>query len=150
MPPIQPMLAKLLDPMEHAISAAISVWNRFTITRYLAASIAALAFDLAIFSALVALNIAAAPASALGYCAGIVVHWLISANFVFTGKAKDGGALHWQQILFAGSALLGLAITVTTVALLTQAGIDPASAKAAATVMSFITVYATRKWGIFR
>ncbi len=147
---LQPALAKPLNSMDQAISAALSIWHRFTITRYLVASIAALGFDLAIFTALVAAGMAAAPASALGYCAGIVIHWIVSANFVFTGKAKGGSALHWQRVLFAGSALLGLAITVATVALLTGAGIHPVAAKAVAAVISFVAVYAARKWGVFR
>ncbi len=136
--------------MEHAITSALDIWNRFTITRYLAASIAALAFDLAVFSTLLALGIGAALASALGYCAGIVIHWLVSSNFVFTGKTRKGTALQWQRILFAGSALLGLAITVITVAILSGGGAHPITAKASAIFVSFISVYAVRKWGVFK
>jgi putative flippase GtrA len=136
--------------MERAISSALDIWQRFTITRYLAASIVALAFDVAIFSSLVALHLQAAWASAIGYSAGIVIHWFVSANFVFTGKTREGSALQWQRVLFAGSALLGLAITVGTVAVLTSFGIHAIPAKGAAVAISFVAVYAARKWGVFK
>ena len=136
--------------MDRAISSAMDIWNRFTLTRYLAASIVALAFDVAIFSTLLAIGIGAAIASALGYCAGIVIHWLVSSNFVFTGKTRTGPALQWQRILFAGSAFLGLAITVATVAIFSGWGLHPVAAKAIAIIISFIAVYAARKWGVFR
>ena len=136
--------------MDRALSSALALWHRFTVTRYLAASILALAFDMAIFSTMVALGIAASYASAIGYCAGIVIHWFISANFVFTGKAREGGALQLQRLMFAGSALLGLAITVATVSLLTSWGMHAVAAKGVAVALSFIAVYAARKWGVFR
>ncbi|NJM50034.1 MAG: GtrA family protein [Sphingomonadales bacterium] len=136
--------------MERTLSSALDLWHRFTITRYLVASIIALAFDVAIFSSAVALHMQAAYASAIGYCAGIIVHWMVSANFVFTGKTREGGALHWQRILFAGSALLGLGITVATVFLLTEIGVHAVAAKGAAVAISFVAVYAARKWGVFR
>jgi putative flippase GtrA len=69
---------------------------------------------------------------------------------VFTGKTRDGAALHIQRALFAGSALVGLAITVATVEILGRAGFHPVPSKAAAVGISFITVYALRKWGVFR
>ena len=136
--------------MDRAISSAMDIWNRFTLTRYLAASIVALAFDVAVFSTLLAIGIGAAIASALGYCAGIVIHWLVSSNFVFTGKTRQGAALQWQRVMFAGSAILGLAITVATVAIFSGWGLHPVAAKAIAIIISFIAVYAARKWGVFR
>jgi putative flippase GtrA len=135
--------------MERAISSALDLWQRFTFTRYLAASIVSLAFDMAIFSSLLALRFEASLASAIGYCAGIVIHWIVSAQFVFTGKARAGNALHVQRMLFAGSALLGLAITVVTVSLLSNAGVQVLVAKGVAVVLSFVIVYAARKWGVF-
>ena len=136
--------------MDRAISAAWHIWTRFTLTRYLAASIIALAFDVAVFSTLLALGMGAAAASAIGYAAGIIIHWLVSSNFVFTGKAREGAALQWQRILFAGSALVGLAITVGTVAILSGTGAHPIAAKAIAIIISFVAVYAARKWGVFK
>lgn len=136
--------------MDRAITSALLFWHRFTITRYLAASIIALAFDVAIFASLVALAIDPTVASAAGYCAGIIVHWLVSANLVFVGKARKGTALQVQRALFAGSALVGLAITIATVELLGWAGSHPIWAKAVAVGISFTAVYALRKWGVFK
>lgn len=135
--------------MDRAIASALVLWHRFTITRYLAASIIALAFDVALFASLVALAIDPTIASAAGYCAGIVVHWMVSANIVFTGKTRNGTALHIQRALFAGSALVGLGITVATVELLGRVGLHPIPAKAMAVGVSFTAVYAMRKWGVF-
>lgn len=136
--------------MDRAFASALVLWQRFTITRYLAASIIALAFDLACFASLVALSVDPAIASAAGYCAGIIIHWLVSTNIVFTGKTRDGAALNVQRALFVGSAFVGLAITVATVELLGRAGVHPIPSKGAAIGISFVAVYAMRKWGIFR
>lgn len=136
--------------MDRAVASALVLWHRFTITRYLAASIIALAFDVALFASLVALAMDPTIASAAGYCAGIVIHWLVSANIVFVGKTRDGAALHVQRALFAGSALVGLGITVVTVELLDSAGGHPIAAKAVAVAVSFCAVYAMRKWGVFK
>lgn len=136
--------------MDRAIASALVLWHRFTITRYLAASIIALAFDVALFSSLVAMAVDPTLASAAGYCAGIVIHWLVSANIVFTGKTRDGAALHIQRALFAGSALVGLGITVVTVEILGRVGVHPIPSKGVAIAISFVAVYAMRKWGVFR
>ena len=136
--------------MDRAITSALNIWHRFTLTRYLAASVAALGFDVTVFSLLVFTGLAAVWASAVGYTSGIVVHWFVSSNFVFTGKTREGSGLQLQRLLFAGSALLGLAITVVTISLLSNAGISPLPAKGAAVIISFVAVYAARKWGVFR
>jgi uncharacterized membrane protein len=67
--------------MERTVSSMLELWHRFTFTRYLAASVVSLAFDLAIFSSLVALHFAASLSSAIGYCAGIVIHWMVRMLF---------------------------------------------------------------------
>ena len=136
--------------MDRTIASALNIWHRFTITRYLVASVIALAFDVALFASMVTLGVDPTMASALGYCAGIIVHWMVSANIVFTGKTRDGAALHVQRALFAGSALVGLAITVFTVELLGRAGLHAIAAKGVAVGVSFGAVYAMRKWGVFR
>jgi hypothetical protein len=53
--------------------------DRLVPGRYLAASVVALGFDMASFLALLAVGILAAPAAALSYSLGILVHWFISA-----------------------------------------------------------------------
>ena len=78
--------------MSYIFNSALQIWHRFTITRYLVASVVALAVDVAVFSVLRTMGMYAGIAGAIGYCAGIVVHWLISANFVFLGRAASGKA----------------------------------------------------------
>ncbi|MEZ5710192.1 MAG: GtrA family protein [Blastomonas sp.] len=136
-------------PLDALARPALRIGN-MVLARYLAASVVALGLDFCIFMALVRLGTAPASASALGYCAGIVVHWAISSRFVFTGKRRQGSALHAQRILFLASALIGLALTVGTVGLLTALGVIAIAAKAAAAIISFVSVYALRKYGVFR
>jgi putative flippase GtrA len=124
--------------------------NRFSITRYLLASIVSLAFDVALFMVMVALLFDPGWSSAAGYSAGILVHWLISSSFVFPGKARDGAALQLQRLGFVGTAVLGLGITVSMVSWLTDIGFLPVIAKGAAIFVSFFAVYLTRKYGVFR
>ena len=118
----------------------LAILNRFAITRYLLASIVSLAFDVALFMVLVAFLVDPGWASAAGYSAGILVHWVISSSFVFPGKARNGAALLLQRIGFIGTAVLGLV----------DAGVVPVLAKAAAVAVSFFAVYMTRKYGVFR
>ena len=133
-----------------ALPGPLALLNRFSITRYLVASIVALAFDFALMMALIAMSFVPAFASAVGYSAGIVVHWLISSSFVFPGKTRKGAALQMQRAGFLASALLGLIITVGIVSVMTGAGFMPELAKAVAIIVSFFTVYLIRKYGVFK
>jgi putative flippase GtrA len=133
-----------------ALPGPLAVLNRFSITRYLLASIVSLAFDVALFMVLVAFMFDPGISSAVGYSAGIVVHWLISSSFVFPGKTRDGTALQLQRLGFIGTAILGLGITVSTVSWLTDMGALPVVAKGVAVFISFFAVYLTRKYGVFR
>jgi len=132
------------------LPAPLAILNRFSLTRYLLASVISLAFDVALFMVLVAFLVDPGWASAAGYSAGIVVHWLISSSFVFPGKARGGAALQLQRLGFIATAVLGLGITVSIVSGLTSAGVLPVMAKAAAVGVSFFAVYLTRKYGVFR
>ena len=136
--------------MERSINSALDIWHRFTLSRYLLASVVALGCDVAVYFALVGMSLDTTFASALGYSIGIIVHWLISSQIVFVGKLREGTALHLQRALFAGSALLGLGLTVGIVAMFTSMGSDALTAKIAAIIVSFIAVYVTRKWGVFK
>ncbi len=132
------------------LPAPLALLNRFSITRYLLASVVSLAFDVALFMVLVAFLFDPGWASAAGYSAGIVVHWLISSSFVFPGKARNGAALQLQRIGFLGTAVLGLGITVAIVSWVTELGFLPVVAKGSAVIVSFFVVYLTRKFGVFR
>lgn len=118
--------------------------------RYLAASVVALGFDMGSFLVLLAAGFAAAPASALSYSLGIVVHWFISSRAVFTaGVAERGPARTRQKALFVASALIGLALTAGIVGLGSALGLDPRLAKIAAVGVSFAATWLLRARIVF-
>lgn len=119
--------------------------------RYLLASIGALACDMGVFLALLAANAAPVPAAALGYCCGIVVHWLFSSRAVFAdGVAETGRARARQKSLFVASALAGLGLTTAIVAMGAHLGLAPELAKGFAIAASFVATYALRVGLVFR
>lgn len=124
--------------------------DRLVPGRYLAASAVALGFDMGSFLMFLALGIAAAPASALSYSLGIVVHWFISSRAVFvSGVAERGPARTRQKALFVASALIGLALTASIVGFGAAVGIDPRLAKVAAVGVSFVATWLLRARIVF-
>lgn len=119
---------------------------------YLLASGLALGSDAGLFLLLLDAGLPPMAASAVGYCAGIFVHWLVSSRLVFAdGAAERGtGERHRQKLLFVGSALIGLAITTAIVGTGTALGLDPRLAKLAAIIVSFQTTYLLRRHIVFR
>lgn len=130
-----------------------AVWRMVDrrITRYLLASVGALAVDVGIFLALLSLGVSAPGASAVGYTLGIAAHWLLSSRAVFAGNvAERGPARHRQKALFVGSALVGLALTTAIVWAGDAAGLDPRLAKLAAIAVSFAATWLLRSRVVFR
>ncbi|MBH1943013.1 GtrA family protein [Erythrobacter sp. YJ-T3-07] len=122
-----------------------------TILRYLLASVGALAVDMGSFLGLMALGLAATPASAAGYTLGILAHWLLSSRAVFTGRvARSGTARTRQKVLFVVSALAGLALTTGIVAAAQALSIDPRAGKLVAIVLSFALTWWLRNVVVFR
>ena len=121
------------------------------LVRYLLASVGALAVDMGCFLALLSAGMWPASASAIGYCAGIVAHWLLSSRTVFADTVAERGlARTRQKAMFVVSALLGLALTSGIVWAADAAGIDPRAAKLVAIVASFATTWLLRSKIIFR
>lgn len=119
-------------------------------SRYLAASVVALGFDVGSFLVLLAVGLAAAPASALSYSLGILVHWFISSRAVFVaGVAERGPARTRQKALFVASALVGLALTAGIVGLGSALGLDPRLAKIVAVGVSFSATWLLRARIVF-
>ncbi len=113
--------------------------------RYLIASVGALAVDVGCFLALLALGTWPATASAIGYCAGIVAHWLLSSRAVFADSvAARGMARMRQKTMFVLSALLGLGLTAGIVWAGDAAGLDPRGAKLVAIALSFAATWVLR------
>lgn len=133
---------------------AATIFARLTdmrFVRYVLASVGALAVDVGSFLALMALGMAAAPASAVGYSLGIVAHWLMSSRAVFQDRVASGGTARTQQkALFVISALVGLALTTAIVAAGVAGGLDPRIAKGAAIVVSFLATWLIRSKIVFR
>lgn len=119
---------------------------------YLLASALALGSDAGLFLLLLDAGLAPVPASATGYCAGILVHWLISSRLVFAdgAAARGTGERHRQKLLFVGSAVVGLAVTTAIVGGGSALGVDPRLAKLVAIIVSFQTTYLLRRHIVFR
>jgi len=126
------------------LTAAITA--RFTFIRYLLASLCALSGDMLLFLALLRLDVPPAAAAAAGYIGGLLLHWLISVRFVFTSVRRP---THGQRLGFVASAAVGLGITTGVIGALGAAGVEPAVAKLVAIPVSFLSVYAIRKYGVF-
>jgi len=134
----------------------LSGWLRFfrqlTYMRYLVVSVAALAVDLGLFLAFLPLGMLSMVASAIGYSAGIIVHWFLSSRKVFGDRVSDKGTSErtQQKAMFVMSALLGLAITTAIVGAGDALGFDPRIAKIIAIGVSFQLTYMLRNVIIFR
>ncbi|WP_340588315.1 GtrA family protein [Erythrobacter alti] len=121
------------------------------ITRYLLASVGALAVDVGSFLALLSLGVWAAGASAIGYSLGIVAHWLMSSRAVFIGNVAERGAGRTRQkALFVISALIGLGLTTGIVWAGDVSGFDPRLAKLVAIAVSFTVTWLVRSRVVFR
>ena len=120
--------------------------------RYAGASAVALGCDLAAFGALVFAGMTAAPAAAIGYAAGIVVHWLVSTAFVFADRTAAVGTRErsTQRTAFVLSALFGLVVTWIVVAIATFLGAPALLAKLFAIAASFQSVWLVRRHFVFR
>lgn len=135
----------------HASFAVLDRLRQIQVLRYGLASLGALAVDMACFLALLRLGMAPAPASAAGYAIGVAAHWLLSSRAVFVATvAPTRAARLRQQMLFIGSALVGLAVTTAIVGLGSLGGIDPRLAKIAAIGASFVVTWMLRKNVVFR
>ena len=119
--------------------------------RYLLASVGALAVDMGSFLILLSLGMWAAAASAMGYCLGIVAHWLMSSRAVFVGNVAERGAARTKQkALFVVSALVGLGLTTAIVWAGDASGFDPRLAKLVAIAVSFTATWLLRSRVVFR
>lgn len=121
-----------------------------TFLRYVGASAAALAGDMALFNLFLAAGWASPAAAAASYAAGIVIHWLISSRLVFVEGARTAGLDRVRQKgLFLGSAFVGFGLTVAIVWAGDSAGLDANLSKLAAVGVSFVATYILRKTLVF-
>ncbi len=116
---------------------------------YTIASVVALGVDLAIFNALVLGGTRAGVAGITGYLTGMIVHYVLSARFVFdTANSSKSDACRFAE--FALSGAIGLAITWGLIHLATDISHLPAMAgKIAAVGTSFVVVFLLRRGIVF-
>jgi putative flippase GtrA len=116
---------------------------------YTVVSIIALGVDLTIFNSLILANARATLAGIIGYTAGMIVHYVLSARYVFDTKNSDKGEAR-RFTEFALSGAVGLAITWALIHLATEVAHLPAMAgKIAAIGTSFIVVFLLRRGIVF-
>jgi len=132
------------------MTAIIARLADIRLVRYLLASVGALAVDMSTFLALLAFGTWAAGASAVGYAAGILAHWLMSSRAVFADRVAERGLPRTQQkVLFVASAVLGLGLTTGIVFAGDTAGLDPRAAKLVAIAVSFAATWLLRSRVVF-
>ncbi|MEZ5654780.1 MAG: GtrA family protein [Sphingobium sp.] len=125
------------------------VW-RITYARYIMASGAALAADLSLFFTMMHMNADPVAAAVTGYCAGLIVHWMISSRLVFREFVRPFAAQRRKQkALFVASTLVGLALTTLIVGMSDTTGLDPRIAKLIACGVSFQATYLLRRKVVF-
>ena len=117
--------------------------------RYLVVSAVALGCDLAVYASLIGGGTRATAAGAAGYMFGLMVHYALSARWVFPDAAGTRRTAP-TFIKFAASGLIGLATTAAIIDVLTRNHLAGAfSAKAAAVVMAYVMVFLLRRTYVF-
>ena len=117
--------------------------------RYLLVSAVALGFDLFIYAVGLKASLAAAAAGALGYSGGLIIHYLLSALWVFPDPMRRRRTKA-TLAKFVASGLLGLGLTSGLIGTLTGAGLCGAyAAKIVAIAVSTVSVFAVRRAYVF-
>lgn len=118
------------------------------LSRYSAASAAALALDFIVYLVLTRLHMSLPIAGVMGYSAGAVLHYALSTRFVFDTRSIDKvqPRLLGEFIL---SGLAGVIVTGYVISLASGAGVPAFSAKLLATGASFLVVFALRRYVVF-
>ena len=110
-----------------------------------------MAFSLMVWGSLMAWGgIGAGFAAIGGYALGTLWHWQVSGRMVFAYRlAGEGLGCRRHQVLFAASALLGLALTFCVIDVGVHQGMAPGPAKLAAMCVAFASVWLVRLLLIF-
>jgi putative flippase GtrA len=117
--------------------------------RYLAVSAIALGCDVAVYAALIGSGTKPTAAGVVGYTFGILVHYALSARWVFPDA--DGTRRTAPTLAkFVATGVIGLASTAAIIEALTRHHIAGAfSAKAAAVVTAYLVVFLLRRTYVF-
>jgi putative flippase GtrA len=117
--------------------------------RYLVVSAVALGCDLAVYASLIGGGTRATAAGAAGYMFGLLVHYALSARWVFPDAAGTR-RIAPTFVKFAAAGFIGLATTAAIIDVLTRNHLAGAfSAKAAAVVTAYVIVFLLRRTFVF-
>jgi putative flippase GtrA len=117
--------------------------------RYLVVSAVALGCDVAVYASLIGGGIRATAAGAAGYMFGLLVHYALSARWVFPDAAGTRRTAP-TFVKFAATGLIGLATTAAIIDVLTRNHVAGAFlAKAAAVVSAYLIVFLLRRTCVF-
>lgn len=145
-------VTRLLEAVRSFVAGFVATPGRLLeFLRYLAVSVIALGVDLAAFWALIEINaVDAVVAGASGVMAGLVVHYTLSALFVFTGQAagKSQGRLICEYVL---TGIAGVMITAGVMFVAVNlVGLPALLAKGGAVAITFVAVYVMRASLVFQ
>lgn len=119
------------------------------IGRYGLASAVALCADTAVYFNLAGGPATAAQAGIAGYLIGLLLHYVLSARFVFpdpNGERNEARTF----VGFAATGALGLAVTATAITVLTATfHLAPMAAKGIAVPLAFGAIYGLRRMFVF-
>jgi putative flippase GtrA len=117
--------------------------------RYLAVSAVALGCDVTVYASLIGSGTRATAAGAAGYTFGLLVHYALSARWVFP-DAEGTRRIAPTLVKFGATGLIGLATTAAIIDVLTRNHLAGAfSAKAAAVVTAYLIVFLLRRTYVF-
>jgi putative flippase GtrA len=117
--------------------------------RYLVVSAVALGCDVAVYASLIGGGTRATAAGAAGYMLGLLVHYALSARWVFPVAAGTRRTAP-TFVKFAATGVIGLATTAAVIDVLTRNHLAGApSAKAAAVAIAYVTVFLLRRTFVF-
>lgn len=145
----RPVSDRLVDGAHRFLSARGVAGFLPQLSAYTVASGLALGLDLATFNALLMTGMRAALAGVIGYAVGLVLHYVLSSNYVFRVVDSSKGSAQ-RFVEFCVSGAVGLAMTWAIIHIATDFAHLPAMiGKAAAVVASFIVVFVLRRSIVF-
>lgn len=116
--------------------------------RYLLSSGLALGLDIGLYSLALALHAPLAVAAAIGFCAGLVLVFLLSTRWVFREHSLDDRGQEF--VVFAAIGIAGLALTELFLWLMVKRlGVQPQLAKLLAAGVIFLFNFGARKALLF-
>lgn len=143
----QAVASEALPPLPRALQPIVAVLPQ--LSRYTVVSAVSLGLDVGVYWVLATFGWRPALAGATGYLLGLMLHFALSTRFVFDAEAsgKSEARLFGE---FAMSGIVGLVLTASVIAVMTEGlGTGVLAAKAAAVIISFFAVFFLRRSVVF-